>query len=117
MSKLYSDSSLWNFFIEIYSILKETDVKVTEIWCEKSKITFFNDLRRSEILDFIEKLECISFRKGNYQYYIVIDKILFIIESIKFLEYDIKHLSEILNYNGFEKLIKEILSRNNYHTT
>ena len=26
------------------------------------------------------------------------------------------HLSEILDYNGFEALIKEILSKNNYHT-
>lgn len=116
MSNLYSDSSLWNFFIEIYSILKETDVKISEIWWEISIIRFFDNLRRTEIIDFLEKFEFVSLKKGNYQFYIVIDKILFIIECIKFLHYDIKFLSEILDYSGFEKLIKEILSRNNYLT-
>ncbi|MFW9866691.1 MAG: NERD domain-containing protein, partial [Candidatus Thorarchaeota archaeon] len=56
----------------------------------------------------------ISLKKGNYIDYIVINKILFIIECINFLTYDIKDLSEVLDYSGFEALIKEILLKNNY---
>ncbi|MFX0082764.1 MAG: NERD domain-containing protein [Candidatus Hodarchaeota archaeon] len=116
MSNLYSEASLQNFFTEIYSILKETDPKIIEIWCEISKISFFNGLRKTELYNFLDKFEFISLKKGNYVYYIVIDKVLFIINCIKFLKYDVAHLSEILDYNGFESLIKEILSKNNFRT-
>ncbi len=117
MLNLYSDSSLQDFFTEIHYILRETDPKITEIWCEISKISFFNGMRKTDLYNFLDRFEFISLKKGNYIYYIVIDKILFIINCIKFLKYDIAHLSEILDYSGFEVLIKEILSKNNYLTT
>jgi hypothetical protein len=117
MLDLYSDSSLQNFFTEIHHILRETDSQITEIWCEFSKISFFHGLRKTDLYGFLNRFEFISLRKGNYIYYIVIDKILFIINCIKFLKYDITHLSEILDYSGFEALIEEILTRNNYRTT
>jgi len=117
MLNLYSDSSLQNFFTEIHYILRETDPKITEIWCEISKISFFNGMRKTDLYDFLDRFEFISLKKGNYIYYIVIDKILFIINCIKFLKYDIAHLSEILDYSGFEALIKEILLKNNYLAT
>jgi len=117
MLNLYSDSSLQNFFTEIHYILRETDPKITEIWCEISKISFFNGMRKADLYDFLDRFEFISLKKGNYIYYIVIDKILFIINCIKFLKYDIAYLSEILDYSGFEALIKEILLKNNYLAT
>ncbi|MFW9879703.1 MAG: hypothetical protein ACFFG0_42050 [Candidatus Thorarchaeota archaeon] len=117
MFTLFSDSSLQNFFTEIYHILREADSKVNEIWCEISKISFFQGLGKTDMYEFLESFEFISIKKGNYIQYIAIDKILFIINCIKFLRYDIVHLSEILDYSGFEKLIKEILSRNYYQAT
>ena len=114
MSKLYSDSSLSRFFSEIYNILREVDNGITETWCEISKITFLKKFNQSDLIDFLGEFEFISLKKGNYIYYIVINKILFIIDCIKYLKSDIKYLSEILDYNGFEILIKEILSKNNF---
>jgi hypothetical protein len=114
MSKLYSYSSLQRFFSNIYCILQETDKKIVETWCEIPKITFLKNFSKSELIDFLGKFEFISVKKGNYIYYIVINKILFIIDCIKYLQLDIKNLSEILDYNGFETLIKEILSKNSY---
>ncbi|MFX1344571.1 MAG: hypothetical protein ACFFBC_01485 [Promethearchaeota archaeon] len=114
MLNSYSESSLHDFFTEIHNILRETNPKIIEIWCEISKISFFNRLEKTEFYEFIDKFDFISLRKGNYIYYIVINKILFIIDCMSFLKYDIIYLSEILDYNGFEVLIKEILLRNNY---
>ena len=114
MSELYSDSSLSRFFSEIYNILRKIDKQITETWVEISQITFLNKFKQPNLIDFVGKFEFISLKKGNYIYYIVINKILFIIDCIKYLKSDIKRLSEILDYSGFETLIKEILSKNNY---
>lgn len=114
MSNLYSDSSLRCFFNEIYYNLQETNKSITESWFEISIITFLKKFNKSELIDFLGKFDFISLKKGNYIYYIVINKILFIIDCIKYLKSDIKNLSELLDYNGFEKLIKEILSKNNF---
>jgi len=111
---LLSESVLKAFFNEIYTILKETDTELTEIWCEISKISSLVKFNDYELKEFLLNFKSISIRKGNYINYIVINKILFIIESISILRFDIKRLSEILNYSGFESLIKEILSENNY---
>jgi hypothetical protein len=116
MFNLYSESSLLDFFTEIHKILRETNPDIIEIWCEISKITFFNKMEKAEFYEFIDKFDFISLKKGNYIYYLVINKILFIIECIAYLKYDIAYLSEILDYTGFEVLIKEILLINNYRT-
>ncbi|MFX0020848.1 MAG: hypothetical protein ACFE9S_00860 [Candidatus Hermodarchaeota archaeon] len=81
-----------------------------------SDIPCFNNSTESEIRDYIFNFDFISLQKGNYQDYIVINKILFIIDTINILKYDIRTLSELLNYNAFEGLIGEILCRNNYFT-
>ncbi len=116
MSKLYSYSSLQRFFSNIYCLLQETDKNIIETWCEIPKITFLKNFNKFELIDFLGMFEFISVKKGNYIYYVVINKILFIIDSIKYLQYDIKDLSEILDYNGFETLIKEILSKSSYRS-
>ncbi|MHA2393281.1 MAG: hypothetical protein ACXAEX_15175 [Promethearchaeota archaeon] len=74
------------------------------------------EFRKLELIEFLSNFQFISIKKGNYIYYIVINKILFIIECISFLKYDISNVSKILDFNGFEKLIKELLAKNNYHT-
>ncbi|MFX1278171.1 MAG: hypothetical protein ACFFA3_02070 [Promethearchaeota archaeon] len=117
MLKLYTESSIKRFYTEIYNILKDSDSKITEIWCEISEISFLNELGTNELNRFLENFDYISIKSGNYISYVVIEKIIFIIDCIKYLKYDIYQLSEILDYNGFEALVKEILSRNNCHTT
>jgi hypothetical protein len=86
------------------------------MWCEISDIPFCGDFNTIELVDFLRHFPFISLKKGNYRHYLVVDKILFIMECIKILKYDIKDLSKILNYGGFEKLIKSILSENNFLT-
>jgi hypothetical protein len=116
MLKYYSESSLRIFFTEIYSILKNSDPKITELWYELSEISFFDGMDNTDLINFLEYFNFISLKKGNYIFYVVIEKISFIIECLKFLKYDIAHLSEILDFSGFELLINEILSKNGYHT-
>ena len=70
MFNLYSESSLQNFFTEIHNILRETDPKIIEIWCEIPKISFFNRFRKTELYDFLDRFDFISLKKGNYIYYI-----------------------------------------------
>jgi len=109
-----SETSLQRFFTEIFLILRGSDPKLIEVWCELSKIAFLEKFTKSELREYLVKFEFISLEKGNYIDYIVINKILFIIECINFLTYDIKDLLGILDYSGFETLIKEILLKNNY---
>ncbi len=114
--EIQTESSLKQFFSEIYHILRETNTNVIDIWLEISEIHFLKQFNDSELKNFIENFNFISLQKGNYQYYIIINKIVFIVETINILQLDIRQISEILNYDGFEALIKEILSKNNYIT-
>ena len=116
MLDLYTDESLKQFFTEIYNLIRESDISLTEIWYEISEIPFLKNINESQLLCFIEDFEFISIKRGNYIHYVVIKKIIFILESLKFLQFDIKNISEILDYKGFETLIQEILSRNEYYT-
>ncbi|KKK41447.1 hypothetical protein LCGC14_0895150 [marine sediment metagenome] len=109
------DSSLKQLFTEIYYNIKEIDSKVLEVWLEITNIPFLEEIGESNLENFLEGFQSISLKRGNFQQvYVVIDKITFIVESIQFLDQDIRFLSGILDYSGFERLIKEILSRNNY---
>lgn len=109
------DSSLKQLFTEIYYNIKEIDSKTVEVWVEIANIPFLEEIGESNLENFLERFQSISLKRGNYQQmYVVIDKITFILESIQFLNHDIRFLSGILDYSGFERLIKEILSRNNY---
>jgi len=111
-----SVKSVKHFFSEIYKILKETDTKVTKIWVGFSEVNFFKGNDESEIRGYLCNFESICIQKGNYKNYIVIDKIIFIVESIQILEEDIGKLSILVDFNGFEALVEEILKRNNYKT-
>ncbi len=117
MYRVYSSPSIKHFFLEIYNLLKDTDSAVTEIWFEISEIEFFKDFSDFELRDFLDKFDFISIQKGNYVHYIVVNKIAFITRCLQFLELDVNQLSYLLNCNGFEALIKEILSQNSYKTT
>ena len=114
MLNLYSPSSIKRFFSDIYKILGDTDKAVSEIWYEISEIKILKRLDKYELSEFLDNFEFIEKKRGNYIDYISIDKIKFVAEAIKYLEIDIKELSELLDFNGFEALIQEILLRNDY---
>ncbi len=115
MANLYSTVSIKQFFYEIYAILKDTDKKATEVWFEISEISFLNNLDKYELTEFLLNFNFIEMKKGNYKInYISINKILFVMESIKVLNLDIKSVAELLDFTGFELLINKILSRNNF---
>jgi len=116
MIEPYSFSSIKHFFSEIYDLLKESNSEVTELWFEFSDIDFFKAFDKYEILDFIERFEFITIQKGNYIPYVVIDKIAFITRCFNYVDLDINQLSNLLNYDGFEALIQEILSQNQFKT-
>ncbi|MFX0176104.1 MAG: NERD domain-containing protein [Candidatus Hodarchaeota archaeon] len=114
MKKEFSISFLTQFFSEIYSHLRKKDENVVEIWLEVPEINTLKAFDNYELIDFLNHFESISITKGNYINYIVIDKILFITESFNFLNLDIQKLSDLLDFNGFEALIKTILQKNGY---
>ncbi|MFX1443737.1 MAG: hypothetical protein ACFFHV_10015, partial [Promethearchaeota archaeon] len=105
MANLYSFASLNQFFQELYRILRDTDNKATEVWFEISEISFLKNLDKYKLTEFLLSFSFIEIKKGNHNVdYISIDKILFVIESIKVLNLDIKLLAELLDYTGFEML-------------
>ena len=117
MEKNFTPTGLKKFFSEIYWILKDTDKKVLEIWYETSEIRFFRKFNKSELREFIDKFEFITIKRGSYTNFIAINKILFIIESSKYLDFDLHKFSDLVDFDGFEALILEILKQNGYRAT
>jgi hypothetical protein len=107
---------LIKFFFELYHILIDSEKEATEIWCEVYEIKSLKGLDEVELHYIINNFEFISIKKGPYNNYYAINKILFIIEAINILKLDIKNLSNLIDYNGFEYLIQEILTKNGYRT-
>ncbi len=116
MPEIITFDLLKRFFIEIFNILKTSDPKVIEVWIEPSEVLFFNRYNKYQINEFLEIIDSVSIKKGNYSDYIVINKIPFIVEAIKSLDLDIRDLALIITFDGFEALIAEILKLNNYKT-
>ena len=111
-----SELSIKQFFNEIYHILIDSTKDAIEIWCEMYDISFLKGFHELKLQEFVNNFEFISIKKGYYNNYFAVNKILFIIEAIKILKLDIKNLSNLIDYNGFEYLIQEILMKNGYRT-
>ncbi len=111
-----SELSIKQFFNEIYHILIDSAKDAIEIWCEMYDIRFLKEFHELKLQEFVNNFEFISIIKGPYNNYFAINKILFIIEAINFLKLDINNLSNLIDYNGFEYLIQEILTKNSYRT-
>ena len=114
MPQIITSVLLKRFFLELLNVLKKTDPRVTEVWLEPTEIDFFKDLNKYQINEFLDIINSVSLKMGNYSEYIIVNKIPFIVEAIKLLEVDIRELSLILNFDGFEALVAEILKLNNY---
>jgi hypothetical protein len=96
--------------------LKESNQNIIAVWCEIGEIKFLNKFNRFELRDFIAHFNFISIQKGNYINYLVINKIHFIISCYNYLNLDIQSLAELVDYNGFEALIVEILTQNGFRS-
>lgn len=103
-------STIQRFLLEIYELLEAAESNVIENRFDISKLKSFNELRKSEIFDFLSNFEFIKLKKDC----VIVNKVQFIIDCIKFLDLDIKKFSEILDYKGFEAIVFEILVRNGY---
>jgi len=115
MSNSITFSLLKRFFHDIFKILKETDKEVIDIWYDPLENGLFRGFNGDQVNEMIENFDCIKVEKGNYKEYISINKISFIIESMKFLDgVHVKQLSEILDFNAFEQLIQKILLESGY---
>ena len=116
MSKLITKESLIRLFSELLAIVKRSDPKVRQIWIEPNEVEIFRNLEQYQINEFLEVINSVSIEKGNYIEYIVINKIQFIVEALKLLDQDIGQLSMLIDFEGFEGLVAEILKLNNYYT-
>ncbi|MFX0188538.1 MAG: hypothetical protein ACFE8A_12480 [Candidatus Hodarchaeota archaeon] len=94
--------------------MRDIDKEVSEVWYEISEINLLRKFNKYELSEFLDNFDFIEKKRGNYTVFISINKIKFVAESIKFLDIGLKSLSEILDFNGFEALIQEILIRNEY---
>ncbi|MBN1800052.1 MAG: hypothetical protein JW891_01010 [Candidatus Lokiarchaeota archaeon] len=106
-----------SFFFEIFQILSRQDRSITEVWIEVSNLEFLKEFKKfSQVRDFLYDFNFIKIKDGNYvkNAYIVIDKIQFICESMMFLDLDLRNLAILLDFSGFESLVKEILFRHGY---
>ena len=110
MSNSCTLSSIKRLFHDLFKILKETDKEVLDIWYDPLENGLLKRFNNDQINEILENFNCIKVEKGNYKEYYSINKISFIIESMKFLDgIHIKQLSEILDFNAFEQLVQEIL--------
>ena len=114
MSNLYSRGSIKQFFHEIYVLLKNSGDNKSG-WFDFAQIDFLKNLDTFELKEFLSNFAFIEIIKGNYKVeYFAIDKILFVMESIRILNLDLKNVSELLDYTEFEQLTNNILLKNNY---
>ena len=116
MLNSFSESSISKLIHSIYQILKKFDPELSEVWCEPIDIDFLKDLEKQNRDELLSYFNFLTMKKGNYIDYVVIDKLNFIIQSLKYVQLDISSLSNLLDYNGFEALVKLILSENSYYT-
>ncbi|MFX1419099.1 MAG: hypothetical protein ACFE9N_09295 [Promethearchaeota archaeon] len=103
-------------FKELLAFLKDSEPEITDVWLSLDEIETIQKYDKPHLRTILSDLESISIQKGNYINYVVINKILFIIECFQFIEVDINQLSVLLDFKGFEALIEEILKRNNFKT-
>ncbi len=105
-------SQVSNFFQEIYNLIKNSKRELDEPWYLINQVECLKKLNDLNINQLSLTYNFIKYECWNY---ISINKIRFILESLSFLKYDIRNLSKILDYRGFEQLIKEILNLKSYN--
>jgi hypothetical protein len=111
MFQFKSRDEIERLFHDIYEVLVHIDRELDKPWVKIKSIEFFDNYSPEQIESIIIKFNFLTKESWNH---IEINKIEFILESLQFLHYDIAQLSKILNYSGFEQLIKQILALNGY---
>jgi len=111
MFHFQSRKEIVKLFQNLYSILVNIDRNLDKPWYKIDKIDFFENYTKNQIDSMIMQFKFLHKESWNH---VEIDKTQFILESLEYLEHDISELSLILDYNGFEKLVKKILAINEY---
>ncbi|MFO8017695.1 MAG: NERD domain-containing protein [Promethearchaeia archaeon] len=114
MSQSMSSTQLESMFRIIFSLLSDTKRKLVVVWFEITEFLDHLDIHEEELYQLVLNFESIKRIKGNYTYYVSVNKVLFILEALRILNYDITMLCSILDYAGFEQLIYQILLKNNF---
>ena len=115
MHNLRSQSFLVPIIEEIYHIICDSKKKVIDPWIKISEIDSFREWDDLELDQFIYNVPFLTRERWNH---ISVDKIEFILGVPQVLSYDIKQLADsLLDFQGFEKLIGEIISEVGYYTT
>ena len=115
---MISQSLIQKLFTDIYRVLKDVDRNTLEVWQEINQIPVLKKISNQiELENFLDNFTFMTIEDGNYKkkHYVSIQKIQYICESMKYLNFDIKKLSDLLNFSGFEALVKEILLRHGFH--
>ncbi len=100
------------FFLNVLKILEKSDKKLVEIWYKPSEIPALKKLSNAERVEFLSEFDFIQIREN----YILINKISFIADCASVIGSDLKTVSKLLDYRGFEGFICEILKRNGFST-
>jgi hypothetical protein len=111
-----SEASMKEFFQSIYRSLRTINPELTEVWCEPSDIDYFRECTQNKKNELLSHFDFLSMKRGNYIDYLVINKLLFIIRSLRYLQFDISFLSNLLDYDGFEALTKLLVNENGYYS-
>ena len=109
----FSSNSLFirKFFSEIYIILRKTNKDIIKVWSKKEDINTLKKLEKIELYEFLSYFDFITIENNNYSSkYLVIDKIKFIFESLKYLNLDIKEISDIKPQPGTCVLLSRLCS-------
>jgi len=113
MYNINSKSDLERIFEEIYYLIQQSKKEIIDPWIKIGEITTLNQFDGYMMDEFIYSFPFLSRERWNH---IAVNKIEFILEVPQILSYDIKHLAErLLDFQGFERLIKEILSKVGYY--
>ena len=113
MHNLNSKSHVETVFEEIYHLIQQSKKKVIDPWIKMGEIETLNQFDGYTVDEFIYTFPFLSRERWNH---IAVNKIDFILEVPQILSYDIKQMAErLLDFQGFERLIKEIISKVGYY--
>lgn len=105
-------SILEQFIGEVLSKWENQDIKLLDSWFPLSEFDCLRNLAPYELSDVLRSLNFVNSIKDDY---VNVDKIEFILFGLRFLPADLKDLSHLLDFKGFEVLIKELLLKNGFH--
>lgn len=109
-------SRLRRIFYELYKYFLDIQGNAPERWFEYGEFASLFEVSTSEINELLLNFDFLHRQNGNYTNYIAVNKVMFVVEAVQYLEYELRTLAEILDFNEFETLICKILEKHQYQT-